>query len=340
MSARAGILAGGNWIVDRLKVIDTYPREEALANIVSQSVGNGGSPFNLLVDLAKLGAGFPLAGIGLIGADAEGEWIVDQCRRHGIDARQVRVHPGAPTSYTDVMTVRDTARRTFFHQRGANALLNDGHFDFAASRARHFHLGYLLLLDRLDGPDGDFGTVAARTLARARATGFTTSIDVVSEDSERFVQVVWPALPHVDYCLLNDFELERTTGLRVRGEMGIDVGAVHLAAQRLLEAGVQGWVIIHFPEGAAALGRDGCFHVRGSLRVPPRQIVSTVGAGDAFAAGVLLAVHESAPMETALQYGVCVAAACLQGAGASDGVGALQESLGLEGRFEIRCLTE
>jgi sugar/nucleoside kinase (ribokinase family) len=340
MSARAGILAGGNWIVDRLKVIDTYPREEALANILAESVGNGGSPFNLLVDLARLGARFPLAGIGLIGADAEGEWIVGHCRTHGIDARQVRVHPGAPTSYTDVMTVRDTGRRTFFHQRGANALLDDGHFDFAASRARHFHLGYLLLLDRLDQPDGDFGTVAARTLARARAAGFTTSIDVVSEDSERFVQVVWPALPHVDYCLLNDFELERTTGLRVRGEMGIDVGSVHLAAQRLLEAGVRGWVIVHFPEGAAALGRDGCFHVRGSLRVPPTEIVSTVGAGDAFAAGVLLAVHEGAPMESALQYGVCVATACLQGAGASDGVGALQESLGLERRFEIRCLTE
>ena len=340
MSARAGILAGGNWIVDRLKVIDTYPREEALANILAESVGNGGSPFNLLVDLAKLGAGFPLAGIGLIGADAEGEWIVGQCRTHGIDARQVHVHRGVPTSYTDVMTVRDTGRRTFFHQRGANALLDDGHFDFAASRARHFHLGYLLLLDRLDQPDGDFGTVAARTLARARATGFTTSIDVVSEDSERFVQVVWPVLPHVDYCLLNDFELERTTGLRVRRGMGIDVGAVHLAAQRLLEAGVQGWVIIHFPEGAAALGRDGCFHVRGSLRVPPTEIVSTVGAGDAFAAGVLLAVHEGAPMETALRYGVCVAAACLHGAGASDGVGALQESLSLEGHFETRCLTE
>ena len=44
MSARTGILAGGNWIVDRLKVIDTYPREETLANILSESVGSGGSP--------------------------------------------------------------------------------------------------------------------------------------------------------------------------------------------------------------------------------------------------------------------------------------------------------
>src|SRR5688500_17438032 len=111
MSARAGILAGGNWIVDRLKVIDKYPHEQALANILAESVGNGGSPFNLLVDLARLGASFPLAGVGLIGEDAEGDWIVRRCRDHGIDATQVRVQPGAPTSYTDVMTVRATGCR-------------------------------------------------------------------------------------------------------------------------------------------------------------------------------------------------------------------------------------
>jgi sugar/nucleoside kinase (ribokinase family) len=338
MSARTGILAGGNWIVDRLKLIDTYPREETLANILSESVGSGGSPFNLLVDLAKLGANIPLAGVGLIGDDAAGEWIIGYCRAHGIDTRQVRVQPQVPTSYTDVMTVQATGRRTFFHQRGANAWLDDPHFDFASSQARHFHLGYLLLLDRLDQPDAMFGTVAARTLARARAAGCTTSVDVVSEDSERFVQVVWPALPHVDYCLLNDLELERTTGLAIRRENGVDVEAVQMAATRLLEAGVREWVVVHFPEGAAALGRNGSFHLCGGLRVPPTQIVSTVGAGDAFAAGLLLALHESAPIERALKYGVCVAASCLRGVGASDGIGPLEESLGLEARFGVRPL--
>jgi sugar/nucleoside kinase (ribokinase family) len=72
--------------------------------------------------------------------------------------------------------------------------------------------------------------------------------------------------------------------------------------------------------------------------VPPTQIVSTVGAGDAFAAGLLLALHEGAPIETALKYGVCVAASCLQGAGASDGIGPLEESLGLEARFGVGSL--
>ncbi|HEY8965507.1 MAG TPA: carbohydrate kinase family protein [Candidatus Methylacidiphilales bacterium] len=311
MKTRSGILAGGNWIVDKLKLVDVYPQQDALANIVGESVGNGGSPFNVLVDLARLGAPFPLAGVGLVGADAEGAWVRDQCAANGIDSAALGTHPSAPTSYTDVMTVRGTGRRTFFHQRGANAFLDDGHFDFARTGAALFHLGYLMLLDRLDVPDPDHGTVAARVLARARAAGLKTSIDVVSEDSDRFARVVLPALPHVDYAILNEFELERTTGIPVRRGEGIDAEALHAAAARLIGAGVREWVIVHYPEGACALGRDGTFRRRGSLRVPPEKIVGTVGAGDAFAAGVLHGLHEEAGIDEALRHGVCAAAACL-----------------------------
>jgi sugar/nucleoside kinase (ribokinase family) len=339
MTERRGILAGGNWIVDRLKFIDTYPREDALANIISESVGNGGSPFNILIDLAKLAVDLPLYGVGLIGADAEGDWIKRQCTTHGIDITQLRMQSAAHTSYTDVMTVRGTGRRTFFHQRGANALLGDEHFDFSSNRAKHFHLGYLLLLDRLDQPDPEFGTVAARTLHRASEAGFTTSIDVVSEDSERFAQVVLPALPHVDYCLLNEFELERTTGTSIRLETGIDPKALQCAAGALLGHGVRRIIVVHFPEGACALGHDGRLHLKPALRVPQPQIASAVGAGDAFAAGVLYALHENQSVDAALQCGVCVAAACLQGVGASEGICSLSESLRLEERFGVRSLS-
>ena len=305
MKHRSGILAGGNWIVDKLKLIDTYPQQDALANIRSESIGNGGSPFNILVDLAHLGAGFPLAGVGLIGADADGEWISTQCAKHHIDAGQLRTHPEAHTSYTDVMTVQSTARRTFFHQRGANAFLDDGHFDFEASAARIFHLGYLLLLDRLDQPDASHGTVAAGVLQRAKTAGCLTSIDLVSEDSDRFKKVVLPALPYVDYCFLNEFELERTTGLVVRQQNGINLIALQEAARRLIHAGVREWVVVHFPEGACAVGRDGQIRHQGSLRIPQARIVGTVGAGDAFAAGVLYGLHEGHPIQSALHYGVC-----------------------------------
>jgi sugar/nucleoside kinase (ribokinase family) len=336
MNTRSGILAGGNWIVDKLKFVDIYPEQDALANIIQQSTGNGGSPFNILVNLAKLGAAFPLAGVGLIGADADGDWIARQCHVHGIEATQLRRHPSAPSSYTDVMTVQKTGRRTFFHQRGANAFLDGEHFDFTTSSARIFHLGYLLLLDRIDASDPEFGTVAARILARARGAGHLTSVDLVSEDSDRFARVVMPALPHVDYCILNEFEISRTTGIEVRRADGVDLAAIRAAAGKLIEAGVRQWVIVHFPEGACALGPDRKLHTQGSVCIPQAKIVSTVGAGDAFAAGVLYGLHEGHVIEEALRYGVCCAAACLHGAGTSDGIVPLDQCLGLEKEFGIR----
>ena len=59
-----GLLAGGNWIIDQVKMIDVYPQPEQLSNIRSQSQGTGGAPYNVLVDLAKSGAPFPLYGGG------------------------------------------------------------------------------------------------------------------------------------------------------------------------------------------------------------------------------------------------------------------------------------
>jgi sugar/nucleoside kinase (ribokinase family) len=333
MSARSGILAGGNWIVDKLKVVDFYPQQDALANILSESEGNGGSPFNILIDLARMKAGIPLAGVGLVGRDRDGEWIETQCAAHEIDTTQLRGTDRAPTSYTDVMTVKSTGRRTFFHQRGANALLDVPNFDFTTTRARIFHLGYLLLLDRMDSPDAEFGTVAARVLNLAAQAGLKTSLDVVSEDSGRFASLVLPALRQVDYALLNDFEAERTTGTPIRVGHKISRSQLEKACRQLLDAGVREWVVIHFPEGAAALGRDGKLHTVPSLALPPGEIVGTVGAGDAFAAGVLLGLHENAPIETALTYGTCAAAACLGGVGTSDAVRPLDECLKLRDKF-------
>ena len=111
---RSGLLAGGNWIIDQVKMIDVYPGHEQLANISGQSQGTGGSPYNVLLDLAKLGASFPLVGAGLVGQDALGEYIIDDCRSHNIDPSFISVSPGTSTSYTDVMTEIEGGRRTFF----------------------------------------------------------------------------------------------------------------------------------------------------------------------------------------------------------------------------------
>ena len=59
-TARNGILAGGNWILDRTKIIDVYPAQDALANILAETSCNGGGPYNVLMDLARLRGAFPV----------------------------------------------------------------------------------------------------------------------------------------------------------------------------------------------------------------------------------------------------------------------------------------
>jgi len=335
-TSRNGIIAGGNWIVDAVKIIDVWPQQDALANIFSTAKGSGGSPFNILVDLALLGAKFPLAGSGLVGDDDNGRWILDLCAKHGIETSQLRKTADAPTSFTDVMTVKDSGRRTFFHARGANALLDATHFDFTNTNARIFHLGYLLLLDRLDAPSATHGTVAAEVLAKAQAAGLKTSVDCVSEDSDRFASVIMPALKHVDCCIMNEFEAGRCTGRRVRRNERIDPIQLRGAMQLLLDAGVRERVVVHYPEGGCALGRDGSWTEQFSVKLPLGYVKGAAGAGDAFAAGVLLGWHDDKPIADHLRYGVCAAAANLSDETCTGGLKPLDECLQIGARFGFR----
>jgi sugar/nucleoside kinase (ribokinase family) len=332
--ARRGLLSGGNWIIDQVKIIDVYPQPEQLGNILGQSPGTGGGPYNVLIDLAKSGAPFPLYGAGLVGKDALGEQILADCRQHKIDARFIKTTTKAPTSYTDVMTEKTTGRRTFFHARGANALWRGEGLDFKKNKARIFHLAYLLLLDALDEPDSTFGTKGARLLATAQAAGLKTSVDVVSEDSDRFGKVVGPALKHVDYCILNEIEAGKTTGFKVRDTAGrLDTVTLRHAAGALLQQGVRELVVVHFPEGAFARTRKGEDVWQSSLKLPARYVAGTAGAGDAFCAGALLGLHEGWELQRCLLTGVCLAAASLSHPTCTAGVKSLSRSLALAKKF-------
>jgi sugar/nucleoside kinase (ribokinase family) len=174
---------------------------------------------------------------GLVGRDVLGEQILQECRQNKIDVHNLKTTPKAPTSYTDVMTEQRHGRRTFFHARGANALWRGEDLDFTKVRSRIFHLGYLLLLDGMDEPDTRYGTRAARVLFSAQAAGLKISLDVVSEDSDRFAKIVCPALKHVDYCILNEIEAGKTTGFELRPGGVLDLVALQHAAGALLQHG-------------------------------------------------------------------------------------------------------
>jgi len=84
---------------------------------------------------------------------------------------------------------------------------------------------------------------------------------------------------------------------------------------------VRRWAVVHYPEGACACSSAGQVVWQAAVRVPPREVRGSAGAGDALAAGVLLGEHEGWPMARALELGVCAAATSLLHPNCSDSVG-------------------
>ena len=149
-------------------------------------------------------------------------------------------------------------------------------------------------------------------LARAREIGFRTNLEMASFDPDFIRAIVRPCLPHLDSIIINDHEGEAVSEVEIRPGGTLDWDAAGRACRRLRELGVHEAAAIHFPEGAVAVDAEGRLHVQPSVRWPESRTVSAVGAGDAFAAGLVYGLHEGWPVARGLELAVSVAAVCLE----------------------------
>ena len=334
---RKGICVAGNMIVDILYPIEGWPRQGELVQIRDGIVhSTGGAVCNVIMDLAALDAGLPLQAMGKIGEDAEGDLIL----------RRLGAFPNVDTStvlregisaHTLVMSDVKAGQRTFFTYLGANGHFDETCVDWDRVHADIFHIGYVLLLNALDQPDAEYGSKMARLLHDARERGMRTSIDVVSETSDRFRRLVPPAMRYADYCVINEYEAQMTTGVPLRGaDGGLLRENLPGALRAMREMGVAEWAVIHSPEGGFGMGKDGAFVERASLALPEGYIKGSVGAGDAFCAGVLYAAEQDWPLARAIDLGIASATAALSRPGSTEGMRPLDEVLRLLERFERR----
>ena len=318
----------GSIIADVIKTIPAWPDKGMLVPIKSVQRQIGGSVCNSGVDLKTLDPSVEVKAVGAVGDDDNGEFVLRYLGDRGLDISLVRRVKGVPTSFTDVMTVESTGERTFFNMHGADSTLTPEDVDVSRLDCDIFHFGYLLLLDGMDAPDDEYGTKAARLLASVQAAGIKTSIDIVSEQSDRFARIVRPALRHCDYCIVNEIEGSMATGAGRDDLRGICEG--------LLTAGVRERAVVHCPEAGASLGRSGEFVRVGSLSLPQGWIKGSVGAGDAFCAGVLYSIMKGFDAEHALRLGSCAAAMNLAAPDSVSGARSYAETFALDSEFTRR----
>jgi sugar/nucleoside kinase (ribokinase family) len=177
-------------------------------------------------------------------------------------------------------------------------------------------------------PDGNNGWSAL--MAHAQAAGMHTNLELVSLDPARMVKAALPCLAHADSVVINELEAGALTGIEapVPGVDGpVDWKALERMAFGLIELGVSTLAVVHFPAGCVAAEPGGRSWQQGSVRVPADRVRNTTGAGDAFAAGVILGLHEGWPVERCLQLAVASAAACVTSPSTSAGIRPADECL-------------
>lgn len=321
-----GIAIAGNIYTDYYKIIDAYPEKGMVCNILDVTKTFGGCVMNTIINLAKIDSTIPLYGYGGVGDDENGDYLIRVLTENGINHEGVKRFEGELTGITDAVIIESTKERTFFTAVGANSLFSYEDIDFDSIETDLFHMGYALLLDSFDKEDKEYGTVMARTLARVQAKGIKTSIDLVSAEDERFTKVVLSSLKYCNYFIVNEIEAGKTVGLSPYGPDGKPKEEmIRHIAKNILEAGVKDLVVIHAPEGGWAMTGQGDFYYVPSLNLPPGYIKGSVGAGDAFCAGMLYSIYKKRPVQEALEIANTAAACSLGGIDSSSGMKNINE---------------
>lgn len=322
-----GIVTAGTWCADHNKVVTHWPGENEVVEILGEEVRSGGSAANLAIDIRRLDPAIPVSTIGLVGDDEDGRILVAEAESAGIDTRRLVRKTGARTNATDAFTSRRSGRRTHLFLPGVARELSPEDFDFTGIEARFLHLGLPGIHEKLDSPWGEDPNGWVTVLRKARAARLSTNLELCSISPERIQAIVRPCLPHLDLLVVNDFEISAIDGRPVDHEAAVSVEQLIPAAQRVMAAGAMSLVAVHFPMGAVAVARDGTVWREPSVAVPESEIVGPNGAGDAFAAGFLYALHEEWPVGDALRLAHATAATALRSFGTTDAVEPWQSCL-------------
>lgn len=324
-----GIIVAGALNADLHYEMDTYPAQGMLVKVRSTAAAVGGTG-NLMLDLAKMDPEIPIQASAIVGRDESGKMILDTLQAYpNIDTSPIIL--GERSAVTLVMNAMDSHQRTFFFLPEACDEYDESCIQWDQLNGDIFHLEYLLSMKKVDAPDETYGTHGAKILHDAKQRGMMTSIDIVSEQSDRAARVVRAALKYTDICAINEVEAQAVTGVPVVQDGQVNAEKAWDALREMKALGVAKWAVIHSP--MCSYGYD-CSRERmyfvPSLKLPDGFIKGTTGAGDAYCSGILYGAYMDDTLENAMHYATACAACSLSENNGTDGMRPREQILALE----------
>jgi sugar/nucleoside kinase (ribokinase family) len=150
------------------------------------------------------------------------------------------------------------------------------------------------------------GQPTANVLKKAKELGVTTCLDTCWDATGKWMQVLKPCLPYIDYFVPSIAEAEMLTGK----ESPRDIASV------LLDSGIT--------TVALKMGENGSYirNANGEITIPPFKVdaIDALGAGEAFVAGFLTGLVNGWDLERTGKFANAVGAFCVTELGATTGI--------------------
>ncbi|PKQ27827.1 MAG: ribokinase [Candidatus Anoxymicrobium japonicum] len=274
----AGTLVVGSIVLDMVITAPRIPEPGENVHGTGFSMVPGGKGANQAVAAARLGQDVCL--LGCAGADAFGDYLVDSLANAGIDTSHVRRSDAVSTGVALIVVEETTGMNTIVVDPGANMALTVEDLDVLDSLYAECGTALFQLEIPLD--------VVSEGARRARSHGLTTVLDA---GPPRGANVCLAKL--FDVVSPNEKELASLTGREVR-----DFDEASSAAKELLDAGIDTLVV--------KMGEAGALLVTGEEQklFPAFKVnaLDSTGAGDAFTAGLVVALSEGMELDGAVRF--------------------------------------
>jgi ribokinase len=292
------LVAIGDVNADLLLQVQRFPQIDDEVQVDQYIRTPGGDAANIAVAAAKLGLNSAI--LGCVGMDEEGRFLSEALQKAGVEAKWLQRTVENKTGLV-IGTVREDGQRNLLTYRGAN---NQRHI----SPELHYrinHAEFVHISDPLTREVEELATILCQKIKGS------ITLDPGSITAERGVESLIPLLSLCNICFLNEYELTFLTGESVPGK-AIEIISRYSSGIIVVKRGEKGCLIVDHDQRTEVSG----FSV---------DVVDTTGAGDAFDAGFLYALHNHYPLYEAARFANAVGALTTRALGAQTSQPTLQE---------------
>jgi len=276
--------------VDKIYLVDAIPAPGEEVFVKDLEIHSGGSASNTIVGLSKLG--LEVGYIGKVGNDPEGDFLLEDLRKWGVNTKLVMRDEGR--SGSAIILVDESGERVIVVDPGVNDNVRFEEIDLDhVSKYKLLHLTSFVCKNATDSYE------AQKRLVE-EFEGIV-SFDPGSVYARKGLKFIEDIVKGTDVFMPNEMEMMALTGLDYRE-----------GAEVILGMGVDVVVV--------KLGERGCYVTDGKREfiVPAEkvEVVDTTGAGDAFNAGFIYAYLKGKDLEECGKMGNYIASLCIRNVGA------------------------